>query len=395
MGRTFSLILIPILIIVSIMVPRTMAFLPASFALIAYLSHLAQKREFLLPDLRTALFLTGIFLLSSLSFFWADFPENVLNRATSIAGYLLMGIIMLSIARQWPRVEEWPLKKIMAAAVLTVSMCGLFLFIEYALNLPVARAITDNNLMSSYWNRSMVVLTLSVVPCLYLLEKNYGHSKKFFVGAAGLLLCTGSAALVTQSQTAQILLIMAVVGYFLYKGLSRYLLGLTAGLTVIMVLLTPLIPGFLQQKLEGVQGGFAASASMPHRLEVWNFVADEIKMKPWLGHGVESVRSMTSPHIMPHIQSNSILHPHNAFLQIWVEMGLAGALLVSAFLLYLFYKIYRSPRQDQPLYYAVLVSSLAMVSTGYGLWQSWQIGLLLTVSAFCIMCARILPPPKS
>lgn len=395
MGRNLPLIIIPLLIATSIFVPRTLAFLPAAFALGAYIWHALKNKELLFANKYACLFLALISALSFASYFWAAYPENALDRSYSAVGILFSGFIMLAVARKLPSIPDWPLKKLALSSTITLCLTGLFFLVEHKMNFPVGRLSAGDEFLTSFWNRGMVVMSMAFIPCLYLLHKTYGFSQSFVFLVLLLITCLGLPLLETQSQTAQIMFIVALTGYFASFYFKKFLLVMTAIIVVALTFTTPLIPKLLKDGLTGVESPFMTSASMPHRLEVWNFVAEKIQEKPWIGHGVECVRSMKSAEIMPHIQSDTILHPHNAFLQVWVEMGFLGAFLTGALLLFVLRRIDRSSPDHEPFYYAVFISSLSLLSTGYGLWQSWQMGLLLGISALAIICARILPPAKS
>ena len=79
---------------------------------------------------------------------------------------------------------------------------------------------------------------------------------------------------------------------------------------------------------------------------IWNTTYKHIKDKPIFGHGLDSTRALYSheDRIFPKVimkatgESKKIiaepipLHPHNAILQVWLELGVVGAGLL-AFLL--------------------------------------------------------------
>src|SRR5690606_28764490 len=51
-------------------------------------------------------------------------------------------------------------------------------------------------------------------------------------------------------------------------------------------------------------------ASIPHRLEIWNFVAGNIEKRPLTGWGIEATRHMESPTVMEFMNATNVLHPH-------------------------------------------------------------------------------------
>ena len=74
-----------------------------------------------------------------------------------------------------------------------------------------------------------------------------------------------------------------------------------------------------------------------HRLMIWNFTAEKIREKPVFGWGMNAARNIPEGKQFIYDASNSKygenlpLHPHNIALQVWLELGLVGALLVTIF----------------------------------------------------------------
>ena len=91
------------------------------------------------------------------------------------------------------------------------------------------------------------------------------------------------------------------------------------------------------------------------------------------------------------MNTDNVLHPHNAILQVWVEFGVMGALLASALVVFLFLRLDRLSPCLQRYYTALLIVMLGMLSMGYGLWQAWQLGMLFSIPAFSMMVTRLYP----
>jgi O-antigen ligase len=68
------------------------------------------------------------------------------------------------------------------------------------------------------------------------------------------------------------------------------------------------------------------------------------------------------------------LHPHNAVLQWWMELGAAGAALF-ALLLWRLSRLAAAPAGRDPLFsnaaMTMLASSVLIAAVSYGFWQSW------------------------
>ena len=78
-----------------------------------------------------------------------------------------------------------------------------------------------------------------------------------------------------------------------------------------------------------------SGGSIVHRLLVWEYVGNTLLQKPIIGHGIGTSRLIGQniifniPYTNREIKGGIPLHPHNNFLEIWLELGLLGALIIS------------------------------------------------------------------
>jgi O-antigen ligase len=172
---------------------------------------------------------------------------------------------------------------------------------------------------------------------------------------------------------------------------------LLAGGMAIMVLLWPLavrpLPG-PQQIWEQWQGW---PQSLQHRLFIWKFTTDTIVEKPLLGWGMNSAKhipggnqDVTVGHGRNELQWRPLpLHPHNAILQWWLELGAIGAVLAGAVVLAAIRALCRLSDRPRRLVGAAIFGQACVVSLlSYGAWQSWWLaGLIL-----CVWLIDILEP---
>lgn len=177
--------------------------------------------------------------------------------------------------------------------------------------------------------------------------------------------------------------------------LAPRLLG--AGFAV-LILVTPLLLGPVLAR--GVAaGGLPPSAA--HRLLIWDFSVERIAERPLLGWGMEASRTipgntaspspdalrrfgLDGPAAAAWLPSAQLLplHPHNGALQLWLELGLPGALLGAALALLLGRAAGRSSRPAVAA--AMLAAGMVTAMLSFGAWQEWWVGaelLALTVAA--------------
>jgi O-antigen ligase len=125
-------------------------------------------------------------------------------------------------------------------------------------------------------------------------------------------------------------------------------------------------------------------ASWDARLTIWSFAANRIAERPFLGWGLDASR--TWPDYVP-------LHTHDAALQIWLELGMPGVLLVCGFLLILFRCIARAPegRGYMGVAAAAATTYLIIGALSFGVWQHWWIGLGFLAACACMALKRAIP----
>jgi O-antigen ligase len=107
--------------------------------------------------------------------------------------------------------------------------------------------------------------------------------------------------------------------------------------------------------------------SWAQRVGYWTYALERIAEKPWTGWGLDASRAFS-----PHIQ----LHPHNGPLQLWLELGLLGAILAALAWVFAFRRLAR----DERSFVAAGTAASAAVyvffgAISFGVWQEWWLAL--------------------
>ena len=388
---------------VCVVVPRALSFLPSTVALSGLIYLYARHRMLPKIDKTLAVFFAAFSALACLSSFWSPDPEYGFEKALKTSALLLSGLIPLAAAGAIPPFSGNK-NKIAITATCFCAIAGFALAFEYTSHYSITRFLLGIDSPHAYdWpapikkgfllNRSSVFLVLLSMPVALMLKgADIPRLKKY---AFGIFLLSGIFTLgfTSQSQTALIaaLLFFPALAFPAgNKAARRTFLLLLLGTTIAApFIISPL------QKLLVPQGGtedahsFLTEASIPHRFEVWTFVSEQIMTSPIFGQGIEATRHMRAGYIMPHMRADHVLHPHNAILQIWIEFGLAGIVLLMVFFCVIVRRI-GFMRQDVQRYaLAFFIVLLAVLSMGYGLWQAWLIGMIQTLVAVSMMAARL------
>jgi len=128
------------------------------------------------------------------------------------------------------------------------------------------------------------------------------------------------------------------------------------------------------------------------RLLIWDFTISKIEEKPILGWGLDAARRIPGGNdtVEDGKIANMYLHPHNAFLQIWLELGITGAVLFLFLLVFISYAQKQNWQNTIWRKYMppVIVSVVIPLSVSYGVWQSWWLALFVLVYLYCTITSE-------
>lgn len=125
----------------------------------------------------------------------------------------------------------------------------------------------------------------------------------------------------------------------------------------------------LAAKASGIYAKLEAAAplSWSERMGYWSHAVRWIGDHPLRGWGLEASR-MFAPGIK--------LHPHDGALQIWLELGLVGAVCAAAFWAAIFLRMSRKSADPAIAVQAATgVVYLTFAAVSFGVWQEWWVAL--------------------
>lgn len=370
--------------------PRAMAFLPPmagllGFTALYFFRKVAQTKISFLP---LALCAAPV-ALGAFSLLWADDPGQAFARAWKIALTLLPGGLLLSVLPVL--VSGTVRQKLSLFFPACVGAGALALGTDLALGLPVLRALAGVpegvEFDPFHANRGIVVLSLLFFPALEILltqEKSF----RFRVGSIAALcaavvfmLCEG------ESQSAQMAFALGLAIVLLFPVRIKAAWAGAGAMLCAAIISAPWIARALFGHFSGMLT-VMREANISPRLEIWDFVARRALEHPFFGYGIEATRRQVFDTAQLYFQGNTVLHPHNFALQLWMEFGAFGALCGAAFLCFILRRIYLLPPRSARFSLAAFVAALSVGATGYGLWQAWWLGSLILVAAWCLIARR-------
>jgi exopolysaccharide production protein ExoQ len=393
-GLSF-LLFIAILPLVSLYAPRALAFLPGLIALI-FLTlqyfYLGKKPHLPKTLLLCAIITCGLAFVSSL---WALDFDVAFKRSIKMSAILIPGVFFVSLSRHIPNniIQKYAIL-LPAGAFLAIALLSLDYLSDLSLYKLINNIPFDENTKLHTRNRSACVLIVLALPALFCLRSALPSQKHTIPILAALLLLP--TFLITASQSAQLALFCGLLIAIAFPY-GRKWGWLTLKVMIALLTLTaPWIAMWLfSNYAEAIHalprmGKGDQSASAGNRLEVWDFVSRYALQNPLYGFGIESTRVVEEFDSQEIFQrGKTILHPHNFALQAWMEFGILGAILMASFLVITLQKIQNKFQYaSQRILLPTLCMMLSIGATGYGIWQSWWLGLILTAAAFSLICAR-------
>jgi O-antigen ligase len=222
-------------------------------------------------------------------------------------------------------------------------------------------------------NRRAVIVALLAPSLVYYLSR--GARSRFSLLA---IVLTGVGLLtmftLTQSLSAQVALLggsLTFIGSRLWPGTARNLL-VAAWIATLLA-----IPAALALHTAGWQDSDQLPQSARERIIIWNITARETLQHPLTGIGAnasgDAVRqSDTSADAeLAALGRVKFTHPHSAYLQVWYELGLPGALFLLFFGLAVLREIERLPPSVAPYAFGQFSITAILFASSYGVWQHW------------------------
>lgn len=170
------------------------------------------------------------------------------------------------------------------------------------------------------------------------------------------------------------------VAYWLMQRWGdRAALAISAGLAIV-ILLSPWVVLALGGALEWA--GDHMGASWAARLDIWSFTAEQTLRHPIFGWGLDASRAFQP----------FMLHPHSAPMQIWLELGLVGAVLFAV----VWFLIFRRAAAIGPQGLAAAVAYFVIGALSFGVWQEWWLGLAAMTAVWVMIAdARLMPKSET
>ena len=326
---------------------------------------------------RLALVLGVLVLWMFIAALRAPNPGDSVSLWLSVMLIFLGGLVLLAGSRVMAAEDRRQLSAaIVAAGVFYVVLIGFEVVTGNVLS-----AWLQGSPYGQPLNRGAAVLALFAWPFALAAYQRFGAV------AAGAALALALAALFFL--TMETAMLAGIIGIAVFAAVwlaPRPALLALGVLAAVFTLAVPLLPDLAGDPLRFYD---PVAPDLPttviHRLLIWQFVAERIGEAPLFGWGLDAARSLPGGG-QAYFSAQAValpLHPHNGALQVWVELGLPGAVLGAALIGAVLIGLWRAN-----LSRAAVASGAALFSAYYvlgalsfGVWQNWWLTLPWLVAA--------------
>jgi hypothetical protein len=414
----FEAVLLALICFSAVGIPRLVPLLFGVLAAVAAIHVLTTDRarplELLSKGVSIALLVFTAYLFINAT--WAPEPAAGLTKAATVLG-LIAAVILIGASHSLRSGSEG---RVLAKWALLGLICGLgFLLIEITFDEPIARFV-NNHIVQVFTlspkkikivagevtqvapfelNRNATSLVLLLLPGL-LFTGSLATTAARRASLITLTLATAAAVVCSQSGTSVVAffvggLVLALAA-FSFKATRRLLV---VGWTVATLLAVPL--GALPYKLGWHHWTWLPPESVAARFYIWKYVADRVYDKPITGIGIRGTRALhliiptdegDPTHQAYALKGREPRHPHNIYLQTWLELGAIGAVLLLVVGLASIWQMRFLPPILEGSSYALFAVAAMVGLSGFDLFQTW----LLAALAFAwtgMMLAAKLPSP--
>ncbi len=342
--------------------------------------------------------LVGLVLWADTTLLWAIDAELGAKEALRFAAAIVGAAVALASART---LDDDGRARIARFLVLGTAIGGALLAVEIATRgaiLETGRALFGREgpfIFSVAFNRATAAIAILAWPVALV------HLRRRHPFRAAATIAFGLFAIVLLDKNASaIALTLGGLTFLAAWFAGRAVATVLAVAVVAATLAAPLVPAHVLDPKAVARAHPDISFSEYHRLVIWRFVAERITERPLHGWGMNSSRVVPGgkeleitaiPERAPRGSGDNPaeklpLHPHSAALQLWLELGLPGAVLGSVFAAILAWRM-RDRAMDRAVRAAALgcfVSAATIFFMSFSVWQSWWLAALALAAAFLL-----------
>jgi len=330
-------------------------------------------------------------LFGGLSAAWALVPSDAFSTAMKFSGYICLAILAGMVIRGATEDEKRKIYLSTAIGLIAVFPVAL---LDIGLSGGISSLYKSYEFNPNMYSRGTAITACLLIPLAIGLLR---YANKWFA-IASIVLCVG-VVFGLYMEAAKLAVIIAAIVFFLVKWQQK----LFWPIVTIPLLVAFVFPVFFALPLTEAQQCrlHYMMDSAHHRVMIYQFGTEKILKKPILGWGLDSSRSVPGgaqkiesikcvrPDGQPTVLSiggKMPLHPHNAAIQIWLELGLVGSMLLVGTIALFLKRMKRAVQssEGQAALAASFCSACLIYNISFGLWQSWLMFAMILIGGITL-----------
>ena len=339
-------------------------------------------------------------LWSSITSFWAPNILSASIGSLKLLGNFLVGATLFSVLNSVDLKErKLILRSLSIGFFITLGLIAIEIIFESPINIFLKSVHTGQLktdgifLKGAFWLNSSIVnlsLIMWVLFCCLLnrnsIKTGFKNSVSIVIGFVLVLLTSYLIGYIT----GIVALLFGLIGWL---GILVFRKKAIIALAVIFIINAVLLPTVIN-KIKNFEITVTNSISLPisavHRIKIWEFTARKISERPVLGWGMNASKHLPDGKSTVYSASGTILgevlplHPHNLILQIRLELGFVGVLILLC-LGYYFLKVTQQGVKSDLVKAIILgqfMTFFIVASLSFGLWQAWWLCVAWFVASF-------------
>ncbi len=385
----------------AILLSKSIAPLFAIAAVSVLVMGILRNRSVALMPGPVTFFLAALAGWALITWFWSITPGETLKTGISLGGTFFGGAVLWAGASGLGAQE----KKIFQNGMILGGAMGFPLIaFEFATDAWLTQflyGLAGKKLFLIEGGHISALNTGMASTALFFWPWALAMRSRFSGPVAGLGIAAAIGLFVLSNADAVIFGVAAGAVVFVFGfGFPRHAPKILGLLVAIGVVTAPMVPGLFSDPLQPGNNLSWLSNSALHRIIIWRNTADHIRQKPVLGGGFDTARGLYSnKDKVKYFFSGDggkngwnttyepiPLHPHNGVLQVWLELGGVGALILLGLLAGILYAITRrvEGRINRAAALAMFTAGLSIASISFGAWQSWWLTSVFLAAAFMV-----------
>ena len=252
------------------------------------------------------------------SFFWSINPEQTLRFSIYALGTTCFG---LYLATRYTLPEQMQLLTWTYGLLLVLSLL-------FAIGIPqygVMSGVHEGALRGVFTHKNQFGAFMAPGGVIFLLNALRGGKYSWLYW--GLLVLNCGAMVMSQSTTALgtfALMLMLCLIYRIFRWRYEVMISAILAVTILGFISLILVAGYVGS--DSIFSSLGKDATLSGRTFIWQYVWDQIQLRPWLGYGMTAFwNGLDGPSGYVQLAMKiAVIYSHNGFLDIWLSIGIVG-----------------------------------------------------------------------